>query len=286
MARLEDYDVTTSFEAVVLDSTRMTPEDYDETRHITLAVPRPASEFELGLSLGLLAPGPKEYGDRKHFRLYSVAGIGEGDDGNSCTIAICVKRCNYIDEYSGEQYKGVASNYFWDLKPGDTITLTGPYGRAFELPEDTTSNLLLVGLGTGIAPFRAVIKHLYDREVKWQGKVRLFYGARSGLELLYLNDQKDDLRQYYDEDTFKAFEAVSPRPYMDDPVALENTLDANSEEVWEMVRDSDTYVYVSGLEQVSEMLDKALAKMAGSEDKWRRKKAEMVAGERWVELIY
>ena len=46
-------------------------------------------------------------------------------------------------------------------------------------------------MGTGIAPFRAFVKHLYRDIGDWRGQVRLFYGARSGLELLYMNDEVD-----------------------------------------------------------------------------------------------
>jgi ferredoxin--NADP+ reductase len=47
-----------------------------------------------------------------------------------------------------------------------------------------------------------------------------------------------------------------------------------------------TYVYVAGPEKMREQLDVAFAKIAGSETKWERRKAELTAGARWVELIY
>ena len=101
-----------------------------------------------------------------------------------------------------------------------------------------------------------------------------------------MNDVKNDLSNYYDQDTFKAFEAVSPRPHLDEPIALDHALETHAEEVWKMVQDPDTYVFVAGHEKVREMMDKAMSKICGSEDKWRRRKAELAAGERWAELIY
>ena len=99
-------------------------------------------------------------------------------------------------------------------------------------------------------------------------------------------DIKNDFTNYYDQETFKAFEAVSPRPAMDEPIALDRTLEENRAEVWGMILQPNTYVYVAGLEKVRDMLDKAFSKMAGSEEKWQRRKAELTAGKRWIELIY
>ena len=287
MARLQEYDISTTFKGTVQESTRITPEDYpDEIRHIVLVVDKGVANFDLGQSVGVLVPGPHEFGNENHFRLYTVASTEQGDKPGTTSIALCVKRCSYIDDVSGERYPGVASNYLCDLQPGDEVTLAGPFGIAFTLPDDPTANILMIGVGTGIAPFRAFVKHIYDVVGEWKGKVRLFYGAKRGMELLYMNDQKNDLGQYYDKDTFKAFEALSPRPHLNEPIDLERTLAENAAEVWEMLQDPNTYVFVAGLEQVSEMLDKALSKMAGAEDKWIRLKKHLIACDRWAELIY
>lgn len=287
MTRIEDFDTSNQFEATVKETNRLTPEESEEeVRDIILEVGRKDLKFEAGQNIGVLIPGPHEFGHDTHFRLYSIANLDMTKKSKKPLINICVKRVSYIDDYSGERYDGIASNYLCDLKPGDKITATGPFKAPFEIAEDNTANLLMIGMGTGIAPFRALVKRIYYQRGGWKGKVRLFYGARSGLEMLYMNDKNSDLKNYYDEETFKAFEAVSPRPHMDDPIALDHTLEQHSKEVWKMILDPDTYVYVAGLEKIREMLDKAFIKMAGSEEKWERRKAELVAGKRWVELIY
>ena len=73
---------------------------------------------------------------------------------------------------------------------------------------------------------------------------------------------------------------------MDDPIPLDQALAENRREVWEMVLKADTCVYVACLEQMLPQLDTAFAQMAGSPAKWQRRKAELVAGRRWTELIY
>lgn len=284
--RLEEYDISNPITATVATNERITPEgSAEEVRQLVLQFERGEFDFQVGQSIGVLIPGPHDFGNKHYFRLYSVAGLQEPGNGK-IGIEVCVKRCSYVDEYSGERYKGVASNYLCDLKSGDQVTFAGPYGPAFEIPEDANSNILMIGMGTGIAPFRVFIKRIYKQKGGWRGKVRLFYGAKTGLELLYMNDVKDDLTNYFDQETFKAFEAVSPRPALDEPIALDRTLDENRGEVWGMILQPNTYVYVAGLEKVRDMLDKAFSKMAGSEEKWLRRKAELVAGKRWVELIY
>ena len=55
---------------------------------------------------------------------------------------------------------------------------------------------------------------------------------------------------------------------------------------WRLLLQPNTYVYVAGLEELRGELDGAFAKIAGSEQKWLRRKAELSAGGRWVELLY
>lgn len=282
---LDDYDKTERFTATVLSTARITSDDADaEIREIVLEVERDDFGYSPGQSIGILIPGPHEFGHDFHFRLYSVADTATAD-GNPC-ITIAVRRCEYIDEYSGERFEGIASNYICDRKPGDTLEITGPYGYAFEVPEDNDANLILIGAGTGIAPFRAFVKHIYKDLGGWQGKVRLFYGAQTGLELAYMNDERDDFTQYYDEETFEAFKAVSPRPNWADPIAWDYCLEERSAEILEMLDEPNTYVYVAGLSNVREDLDKVFSDMTGSPERWERRRAELVAGGRWTELLY
>lgn len=284
--QLNDYDTTFKMNATVVSTTRVTPEDSTtELRHIDLAVDSKLFDYEVGQSVGVLVPGPHEYGLKEYLRLYSIAGGDDTEDGKP-VISLLVKRASYIDDFSGERYPGKASNYLCDLKEGDQVTLTGPYNLAFTLPKRKDANLLMIGLGTGIAPFRAFVKHIYNDLGGWAGEVRLYHGAKNGVELAYMNDQNDDLEYYYDQETFKAIQVLSPRAHADEPVDLEGAMAQNAAEVWGMLRNPKTYVYVAGLKQISELLDKALAKVAGSTEKYEQQKAKMIDEGRWAELIY
>ncbi|NUM54559.1 MAG: oxidoreductase [Candidatus Hydrogenedentes bacterium] len=284
---LREYDISHPKVAIVKESTRITPLQSDvEVRHIVLDIGEGGLDFVEGQSIGVLTPGPHDFGNPTHLRLYSIASSRRGEDGKGMTISICVRRCYYVDEISGERYPGVASNFLCDALPGDRIDVTGPYGHQFSVPSDVNSNILMVGVGTGIAPFRAFVKHIYDERRTWKGKVRLFYGARTGMETLYLNDIKRDIGQFYDKDTFKAFEAVSPRPHLDMPVELDRLLIANAEEIWELANDSRTYVYIAGLEDASKHFNKAMSAIAGSEAKWAMLREALVSEKRLFELLY
>jgi ferredoxin--NADP+ reductase len=287
VTHLDDYDTEQRFEAVVVASEKITPEASGiEVRELTLDVQNPDFELELGQNVGVFSPGNKDFGQEHHFRLYSVADLPERGSGGLLRIKVVVRRVSYVDNYSGEEYPGRSSNYLCDLVPGDRITMSGPYGLAFEVPEEMDANLILIGTGTGIAPFRAFVKHIYKNVPEWKGTITLFYGAQSGLELLYMNDERDDFTQYYDDETFRAFKALSPRPAWAAPIDWEGALAERGEELWKLLGQPNTYVYVAGLEKMRGELDLAFAQIAGSESKWARRSAELRAGGRWVELLY
>jgi ferredoxin--NADP+ reductase len=285
MAHLSEYDIRKQYFATVKKTRRLSPEDTEEVRELVLEVQDPAFKCEIDQSFGVLVKVSDDFGNTLHHRLYSVADIPKNQK-NKTVITMLVKRCSYVDAFSGELFHGIASHYLCDRKVGDKITITGPYPLAFKIPEDRSSNLILIGMGTGIAPFRAFIKHIYNNVEDWTGRILLFYGAKTGLELLYQNEIDDDLTNYYNEDTFKAIHAFSPRPLWNDPVVIDQSIEERSEEILDMLSYLNTYIYVTGHEKVKEGLDNAFADIMGSKKKWEARKAELIAGKKWVELIY
>lgn len=283
--RLEDYPTEPRFPATVLRTERITEDESDiEVRELVLEVDREKFDFDMGQSIGVLVPGSGEFGDVVHHRLYTVADTPKA--GAKPEVTIVVRRCNYIDDYSGEEFNGVNSNFLCDRKPGDKIVVTGPFGMPFRVPDDRHANLLLIGLGTGIAPFRALVKHIYQDVGDWRGKVRLLYGAHSGLELLYMNSKRDDFSNYYDEETFKAFKALSPRPNWADPIAWDFAIEDRAEEIRSMLADEHTFVYVAGQRLIRNALDGLFGRICESDKVWQQTKAKLVEQGRWVELIY
>lgn len=80
---------------------------------------------------------------------------------------------------------GVMSSYIFNLKPGDKVTISGPFGEFFA--RDTQNEMVFIGGGAGMAPMRS---HIFDqlRRLKSKRKITFWYGARSLREMFYVND--------------------------------------------------------------------------------------------------
>lgn len=275
-----------ALQATLISSTRITDNETDEVRQLVLHIDEPSFRYSNGQSIGITVPGEDEFGTSNHHRKYSIAGGCCSTKKDGVDLTIIVRRCFYIDDFSGEQYPGRASNYLCDAQVGETIMITGPYRNPFNMPADSKANLLMLGTGTGIAPFRAFIEMIYEQKGGWQGQVRLFFGAKTGLDLLYMNDHNNDLANYYQEDTFKAYNALADRPLSGDEKGLENSLKDNIDEAWELINQSNTYVFIAGLPKVQSSLDMVMIHAAGSKEVWNDLKQKMIKERRWSTLIY
>ncbi len=80
---------------------------------------------------------------------------------------------------------GQMSSYIFDLKPGDKVTISGPFGEFFA--RETKKEMVFVGGGAGMAPMRS---HIFDqlRRIKTDRKITFWYGARSKREMFYVED--------------------------------------------------------------------------------------------------
>ncbi|OPH40239.1 NADH:ubiquinone reductase (Na(+)-transporting) subunit F [Moraxella equi] len=80
---------------------------------------------------------------------------------------------------------GKMSSYVFSLKPGDKITVSGPYGEFFA--KDTKAEMVFIGGGAGMAPMRS---HIFDqlKRLKSDRKISFWYGARSKREMFYVED--------------------------------------------------------------------------------------------------
>ncbi|QOC23291.1 oxidoreductase [Wenzhouxiangella sp. AB-CW3] len=279
--RIEDLDLGASWAAKVIANTALTPpEAREEVRELLLETVEDEHDFRAGQSVAVSVTGPHEFGQQEHVRLYTVARtpaeLGPG------RFTLCVKRCSFIDPYSGERFPGIASNYLCDLQQGDRLSLAGPVGLPFLIPSDPYTPLLMIGLGTGIAPFRAMLRELYE-ERDWQGKVMLFHGARTGLESVYSSDVNEISER---AEGFSPVSVVSPRPAWGDREDLTAAIRSHRDEVWQLLGEPEVHVYIAGLHWVGEQFDQAMAEAAGSAGAWAERKQELESAGRWTSLLY
>jgi Na+-transporting NADH:ubiquinone oxidoreductase subunit F len=80
---------------------------------------------------------------------------------------------------------GICSSYVFSRKPGDKVTISGPYGEFFI--KDSDREMMFIGGGAGMAPMRSHIFDLFDTK-HTKRKATFWYGGRSKRELFYLDD--------------------------------------------------------------------------------------------------
>lgn len=283
------YKPKSPFMARVISSTRLTETNSnDEVRNIILDVSSSGIHYIEGQSIGIIPPGERNAGKPHKARLYSIASARTGDDGSSTTATICVKRVFSTDDSSGNRVPGVASNYLCDLKPGDSVALIGPNGRRFLLPADDSVDLILIAVGTGIAPFRAFIRHIFLEKGFWNGRIRLFYGIKNAMDALFLNDQNDDIGQYMNQETFEAFRALSRVHNEDEEKGyVQHKLAEQKQEVWEMICAGNFAVYICGLKGMEEGVDEVLSGLAEQQGlDWPAMKAKFIKNGQWNTEVY
>ncbi len=88
---------------------------------------------------------------------------------------------------------GKASSYIFGCKPGDKVTISGPYGEFFI--KDTEAEMVYIGGGAGMAPLRSHIFELFKRQ-KTKRKVSYWYGGRSLRELFYIEHFREIEKEF------------------------------------------------------------------------------------------
>lgn len=122
-------------------------------------------------------------------RAYSMANYPAEGDRIMLTVRIATPPFKPREQGPGFQdvMPGIASSYIFTLKPGDKVTMSGPYGD-FHPIFDSGREMMWVGGGAGMAPLRAQIMHMTKTLKTTDRKMSYFYGARALNEVFYLED--------------------------------------------------------------------------------------------------
>jgi Na+-transporting NADH:ubiquinone oxidoreductase subunit F len=103
---------------------------------------------------------------------------------------------------------GVCSSYIFSRKPGDKVTISGPYGDFFL--KDNDNEMMFIGGGAGMAPMRSHLFHLFHTLKEEKRKVTFWYGARSWKEVFYY-DEFREIEKNFPNFTF-TLALSEPRP--------------------------------------------------------------------------
>ncbi len=118
--------------------------------------------------------------DEDIVRAYSMASYPEEKGIIMLNVRIATPPPNVPDAPPGQM-----SSFIFNLKPGDKVIISGPYGEFFA--KDTDNEMIFIGGGAGMAPMRS---HIFDqlRRLNSKRKISYWYGARSFKEMFYVED--------------------------------------------------------------------------------------------------
>lgn len=161
----------------------------------------------------------KMVNDEEQFRAYSMA--NHPAEGDIIMLNIRIATPPFDRKKGGwmDVNPGVCSSYVFDQKPGDKVTISGPYGEFFIKP--TQKEMVYIGGGAGMAPLRSHLFHLFHTLKTTDRKVSFWYGGRTKRELFYIDQFREIEKEF---PNFKFY------------VALDNPLE---EDNWQVKEDID-----------------------------------------------
>ncbi len=229
--------------ATVTGAYRLTGADADsDVRHIILDFGDTHFPVLEGQSIGIIPPGVDARGEAHRIRLYSISSPRHGERPNTNNLALTVKR----------ETQGICSNYLCDLKKGDKVEVTGPFGATFLMPNDPAANIIMICTGTGSAPFRGFTEWRRRTMANATGRMLLFFGARRPEELPYFGPLQKVPEKLLGKYLCYSRVPGEPKTYVQDAMRREaDTLAA-------LLGKPETHIYVCGLKGMEQGVDAAL----------------------------
>jgi len=192
-------------------------------------------------------------------RLYSIASSLKAHPGE---VHLTVGVVRY--DLNGRRYQGLGSGFFADhLREGRPVPAFIQKSHAFKLPKDASTPIIMVGPGTGIAPFRAFLQEraLSKNSVNDNGKNWLFFGApHSATDFLY----EQELKKYLGNGVLTKLSLAFSRD-QSDKIYVQHRMTEQAAELWAWLNDG-AYFYVCGdAKRMASDVDHALTGVAVSE---------------------
>ena len=282
----ERYDVTTLSRALVENYAKLTQRtdvkalaeqkaftDFAEDRQLVDLFETYAEKLTPEQLFSLLRPLPG--------RLYSVASSPKAHPGEAHLLVGAVRWASH-----GKTRGGVASTYFADRrKVGDPVRVYVKPNRHFRLPEDGNRPIIMIGAGTGVAPYRAFIEERVETGAG--GKSWLVFGERN-----YTNDflYQTEWQEYLAEGALSRIDVAFSRDQPEKIYVQQRLWEARNDLLkWV---DDGAHIYVCGDEKgmardVDVMLSRVLAEAArGDDEAGRAKLKELAKAGRYQRDVY
>lgn len=264
-----------------------------DIEHIVLKLPEGFHYIE-GQSLSVIPPGinPKT-GKANKPRLYSIASTRYGDLLDGSTVSLCVRRAEFYDPATGlvdASKAGVCSSFLCDAVPGTTVQVAGPVGKTMVLPEDPSTDIIMVATGTGIAPFRAFLHRLFMEETiakhQFQGNAWLVLGVPVTGGLLYPQEFSAMLQSH--PTNFEVTYAISREMQNRNggKLYVQDVLTERADDLMTRL-DNGAHIYFCGLKGMMPGILEALEQVALSKGlDWSSKLKEYKDNHQWHVEVY
>ncbi len=136
----------------------------------------------------------KMHNPEASYRAYSMANHPAESNIIMLNVRIATPPFDRVNGGFQKLNPGICSSYIFSRKPGDKVTIAGPYGEFF-LVDNSQREMMFIGGGAGMAPMRSHLFHLFHT-LKTDRKVSFWYGARSRREIFYEEDYRAIAREF------------------------------------------------------------------------------------------
>lgn len=213
-------------------------------------------------------------------RAYSIASHGMAAAGTSPdSVRLCVREVSY--QQNGNTYHGTGSHFLASAQKGDAVTVFMRDNPHFHLPNNPEVPMIMIGAGTGIAPYLGFL------ESEHQGQMYLFFGERHAEhDFLYA----DELQQYLDTGKLTALYTAFSRDQAE-KVYVQQRLQEQGEHMWALLA-QQAEIYVCGSKaNLGKSIDNTLCDIAKnhgglSDEAAKQWLHELVSTQRYHQDLY
>ncbi len=249
-----------------------------ETYHIEITLSEPLA-YEAGDAAGILMPSEPD-GTTHVPRLYSIAS-SPALYPEEVHLTVALAKHKFED---GSEGFGHCSRYLSSLKEGDQVQMFIQRNSRFKLPQDDSKDIIMIGPGTGVAPFRAFVQERAERG--GAGRSWLFFGEQHmHLDFLYQAEWQD----YVGSGALTRFNAAFSRD-QEQKIYVQDRLREHGQDVLSWL-EGGAYLYVCGRKDpmsadVEETLLTLLTHKLGQREEAENYLALLAEEDRYVKDVY